>query len=105
MVQKWWIWSRFLFGYVDRLLAEHPTPHPNWESRPGTPLVIFLGGGGWVGVGWGGGAHPIGGGSSSCTPDVQGPTFRSSGAGDSYRETDAVLVALAGFGTAVALRT
>ena len=28
---------------VDRLLAEHPTPHPNWESRPGTPLVIFLG--------------------------------------------------------------
>ena len=36
-VSKWYLEN------VDRLLAEHPTPHPNWESRPGTPLVIFLG--------------------------------------------------------------
>ena len=26
-----------------RIRVAHPTPHPNWESRPGTPLVIFLG--------------------------------------------------------------
>ena len=30
-----------------------PTPDPNWESLPGTPLVIFLGG-------WGGGRIPLG---------------------------------------------
>ena len=46
VVEKGCIWSRFILGSVDRLLAEHPTPHPNWESRPGTPLVIFLGVGG-----------------------------------------------------------
>ena len=52
-----------------------------------------------------GGPHPIGGGSSCRFPRGQGPTLRSSGAGNSYVEIGAVLVALAGFGTAVALRT
>ena len=71
-VEKWCIWSSFLRARSWRIRAAHPTPHPNWESRPGTPLVIFL-------VVWGGARIPLGARVRGCTPSGLGPRRRGSG--------------------------